>query len=116
SERGSAQLWVIAARNARVDVAESGATGDALASETVVVADLERAARFKRVNALYPGEIVVVRVDRVFRAVIGAAAPTGKAVSAEVEIQQILAAIRDIAEADFALPVDAAEDRGLGRI
>src|SRR6185369_14075379 len=51
-----------------------------------------------------------------FRAVIGAAAPTGKAVSAEVEIEQILTAIRDVAQAHFTLPVDAAEDRGLGRL
>src|SRR5260370_25404268 len=61
------------------------------------------AANFGGGAPLDPGEMVIVGVNGVLRAVIGAAAPG--AVPGEVEVDQVLVAIRHTAETDFVFPV-----------
>src|SRR5262249_46242999 len=78
--------------------APCGETGQALASEAVVVSQLVHAAELERVRALHPREIVVEAVDSVLRAVVGAAAPTSVTVT-EIEIQDVEVAIGHVRQA-----------------
>jgi hypothetical protein len=74
-------------------------------------AHLQVAAELDGVRTLHPAEIVVERIDRVLTAVVGWAAPSRDV--AKAQVQEVLAAVRNIAQADFVLPVDAAPDGGL---
>ncbi len=78
-----------------------------MASESVVVVDLELSAELKRVRSFDPGEVVVVGIDGVFRTVVGGAAP-GRiviAVAAGEQIHQVLIAVGNVSEAELALPI-----------
>ena len=58
---------------------ERCAARDTLPAETVVVVALIHPADFEGVLALDPGQIVIKRVDGIFRSVVGRAAPGGVA-------------------------------------
>src|SRR5262249_6202277 len=90
------------------------APGYALAAIAVVVIALIHTAGFEGMFALDPGQVVVERVNRIFRSIVGLPAPGGVAL-AEVELQQILVAVHDAYQAYLVLPVIAAENCGLRR-
>ena len=70
---------------------------------------LIHAAGFEGVLAFDPGQVVVERVDRVFRSIVCRSAPRSVAL-AEIELQQVLVAVHDAYKAHLVLPVVAAQD------
>ena len=78
-ERGkgvTALIGVGAVGPAGFGIAESKAAGYALPAEAVVVINLKRAAEFETMRAMYPGKVVVIRVDCVFGSVVGLTTPS----------------------------------------
>src|SRR5262249_55326822 len=85
---------------------------DALAAKAVVVIALVHAAHLESVLVLNPRQIVVERVDGVFRTVVGLAAP-GSVTLAEAQPQQVLVTVRNARQANLILPVIASQRRRL---
>ena len=114
SERRPAQLGVIAVGYAGIKIAKAGAARDALASEAVVVADLKRPPHLDGVRFTDHREVVVVGKDGIFAAVVSAATPAGEVT--KIQVEQVLIAIGNVAEADLVFPVYAALEGSLRRI
>src|SRR5260370_20986316 len=114
SERRSALVRVTNSGDAGIQIAEGGAAGNTLPSKAVVVAYLEHATQLQSVRALHPGEVVVESIDSIFAAIVGAAAPTAEV--AKIKVQQVLFTVRNVPQAHFILPMNAALYGGLDGI
>src|SRR6266853_3921374 len=67
-------------------------------------------------GALHPGEVVVIRIDRILATVVGIATPRAVTVGIVANLQEVLTTIGNIAETHFVLPVNPADHGGLGWI
>ena len=77
---------------------------DILLAEAVVVNHLIGHAHFESVLASDHGEVVIEAEGVVFGAVVGGAAPI-REIAAEADVQEIVVAVGDVAEADAVFPV-----------
>ena len=105
-ERGTALSWIVNPPypgQACILIAEAGATGNALASKAIVMANLHSGTELDGMAPLDPSEVVVKTIDRVFTSIVGSTSP--RLNITEIEVKQVLAAIGNIGEANFVFPV-----------